>query len=277
MPGIERLSPEHRARKNCDGSAPINVSAKRGAGKVVAIDAIDYTRKIRLVQDLHGVYFDYHPNIQLDSIPLFIRNKARLESTHPDMYDYRSDVTVIAGLLYHVFSPLHLLGYARSITRQNGIVVVETAAMKRNDFTMQYNFDGKAYLYDWTDTWFPSLPLLDYMLRMCKLQPLDAIYVENLYYPDLIRVGVACRAIEDVIAEPNETIMIQSTKSFDNNIFVDIYGDVSDKPPVQFTPRRDSLALRGDSLTCDVYKTVMERAAHTPGPDELCLRLNAMC
>jgi hypothetical protein len=110
----------------------------------------------------------------------------------------------MAGLLYHVFSPLHLLSYARSITRKGGIVVVETAAMKRSDYTMQYNFDGERYLYDWTDTWFPSLPLLDYALRSAKLQPIDAVWVADSCYPDLIRVGVACRVVDEVIAEPTK-------------------------------------------------------------------------
>jgi hypothetical protein len=250
--------------------------AKRGAGEVVAIDAINYTRKVRLVQDLHGVYFDYYPDVQLDTIPQFIRHRQRLErGSRPEIYEYRSDVTVIAGLLYHVFSPLHLIACARSITRQGGIVVIETAAMRKDDFNMQYNFDGQRYIYGWTDTWFPSLPLLDYMLRLCKLQPLDAIWLENPIYPDLIRVGIACRAIPEVIAEPNETIMAQSANGLDHNIFVDICGDSSKKPPVDFTRQPEELVLRADGVTCDVYKTAMKRAAYRPGPDELCLRLDA--
>lgn len=250
--------------------------AKRGASKVVVMDAINYSEKIRLVHDLHGVSYDYHPNVQLDAVPQFIRNKARMDGTYLDRHDYRSDVTVIAGILYHVFSPFHLLGHARSITREGGIVIVETAAMKRNDFTMQYNFEGKRYIYDWTDTWFPSLPLLDYMMRMCKLQPIDVQWVWNFNYPDVIRVAVACRAMPDVIPQPEETIMAQSTLNLDHNIFVDTYGDGPFKPPVPFQARHDKVVLRPDGVTVDIFNTVDRFPAHDPQEDELRLRLDAM-
>jgi hypothetical protein len=249
--------------------------AKRGAAKVVVMDAINYSEKVRLVQDLHGVYFDYHPNVQLDAVPQFIRNKARMDGSFHDRYDYRADVTVIAGLLYHVFSPFHLLGHARSITREGGIVVIETAAMKRNDFLMQYNFEGQRYIYGWTDTWFPSLPLLDYMLRMCKLQPIDVQYVPNFNYPELIRVAIACRAVPDVIPQPHETIMRESTMNLDHNIFVDTYGDGQRGVPVKFTARHDEVVMRSDGVTVDVFNTVDKCRPYRPEEDELCLRLGA--
>ena len=251
--------------------------AKRGANKIVAMDAIDYTAKIRLVQDLHGVSYGYHPSVQLDTIPQYLRNKARMDGDYVDRYDFRSDVTVIGGILYHVFSPFHLLGIARSITREGGIVVVETAAMKRNDFTMQYNFDGRRYLYNWTDTWFPSLPLLDYMLRMCKLQPLDVMWVDDFNYPDVVRVAVACRATRDVIPFADETIMAQSTLNIDHNIFVDTFGDPGGgRPQVSFEPRLDKVVLRPDGVTADIFGSVDSFPSHSPAPDDLRLRLDAM-
>jgi len=247
--------------------------AKRGASKVVAMDGINYTSKIRLVQDLHGVSYDYHPNIQLDSVPGFLRNKARMDGEYLDRYDYRSDVTVIAGILYHVFSPFHLLGYARSITRKGGVVVIETAAMNRNDWAMLYNFNGAGYIYDWTDTWFPSLPLLDYMLRMCKLQPLDAMWVPQAQADGLVRIAIACRALADTLPMEGEDLMSKSTYNLDHNIFVDTFGE-PERPDVPFTPS-PGVVLRPDGQTCDIFATTQRRAAHETTVDEMVLRLSA--
>jgi hypothetical protein len=253
---------------------------KRGAQKVVAIDAINYSPKIRLMQDLHDVYFDYHPNVQLDSLVHFFKNKARMDGTYVNRNDYRCDLTVIAGMLYHVFSPFHLLGYARSLTRLNGLVLVETAAFKRPEYHMGYNFTGSSYIYGWTDTWFPTLPLLDYMLRMCKLRPLDMLWfmlwLRSPQDPDLVRVGVVCRAVEEPDAAPNESLMAQSTGNLDYNIFVDTFGERKQRPPVRFRRDQTALVLREQPPSCDLYATAMQRPAYVPKRDELRLRLDAM-
>jgi hypothetical protein len=250
--------------------------AKRGAQHVVAVDAINYSEKIRLLQDLHNVYFYYHPNVRLDDVVHFFQTKARVDGTYVNRYDYRCDLTVIAGMLYHVFSPFHLLGYARSLTRLNGLVLVETAAFKRPEYHMGYNFTGSSYIYGWTDTWFPTLPLLDYMLRMCKLRPLGMLWLPGPQDPDLVRVGVVCRAVEEPDAAPNETLMVESTGNLDYNIFVDTFGERKNRRPVRFHRDQNALVLREQPRSCDLYATAMQRPAYLPNPDELRLRLDAM-
>ena len=118
--------------------------------------------------------------------------------------------------------------------------------------------------------------LLDYMLRMCKLQPLDAIWLPNYNYPDVIRVAVACRAVADVVAQPLEMLMKQSTLNVDHNIFVDTFGDTPAAQLVPFTRSDEEFLVRPDGVTCDIYATVMARNAHQPQPDEIRLRLDAM-
>lgn len=251
--------------------------AKRGARKVVAIDAIDYSQKISLVRDLHGVNYDYHPNIQLDYAPTFFRNKARMDGEYLDRYDFRADLTVIGGMLYHVFSPIHLLGYARSVTRLGGLVMVETAALRRDTFEMMYNYVGAGrYIYDYTDTWFPSLPLLDYMIRMCKLRPIDMLWTPQVQYPDLVRVAVMCRATEDVLPFEGERLMQQSTINLDHNIFVDTFGERKDLPPLGFEVDSEDLVLRPDGESCDIYQTALSRKGFEAQPDQMRLRLDAM-
>jgi 2-polyprenyl-3-methyl-5-hydroxy-6-metoxy-1,4-benzoquinol methylase len=255
--------------------------AKRGAKRVIATDVYDLGAKVQLVQALHDVNFDYHPNIQLDRLVDFIKTKLRIENVYEedgdlvDPSDYRADLTVISGVLYHVFSPMHLLGYARSLTRRNGLVLVETAALKNADFYMRSNFTGGKYIYDWTDTWFPTLPLLDYMLRLCKLRPLDMAWLPQWQHPELIRVAAVCRAVTEPDAAASETLMAQSTLNVDYNIFVDTYGEPADRPDVPYRRANDGLVLRENGLSCDLYLTALKRPKHVPPPDDLRLRLNA--
>jgi hypothetical protein len=255
--------------------------AKRNAREVVATDVVNYVRKVNLVQDLHGIYFDYHPNVQLDDLLHFMKNRTRIDKIYRDdgglvdRYDYRSDLTTVAGMLYHVFSPFHLLGYARSLTRLNGLVLIETAALKTSDFYMRYNFTGSKYIYGWSDTWYPTLPLLDYMLRMCKLQPLDMVWLHQWQFPDLIRVAMVCRAVAEPDAAPGETLMVESTLNMDHNIFVETFGEPTDRPPVPFDIDENAIVVRENQVSCDLYATAVNRPAYVPAPDDLRLWLDA--
>ncbi|HEU0049615.1 MAG TPA: methyltransferase domain-containing protein, partial [Nitrososphaera sp.] len=102
---------------------------KRGARQVVAVDAADCSEKVELVKSWHGVQFDYYGNILLDKTVAFARSIGD-----------RFDIVVLSGILYHVFSPFHLLGYARSLVRRGGLVIIETAAILDQSYAMQYNF-----------------------------------------------------------------------------------------------------------------------------------------
>jgi hypothetical protein len=256
--------------------------AKRGAKRVVATDVFDLSGKVQLVQALHDIYFDYNPNVQLDTLVNFTKTKFRIENVYEkdgelvDPYDYRADLTIISGILYHVFSPFHLLGYARSLTRLNGLVLVETAALRNPDFYMRYNFTGANYIYGWTDTWFPTLPLLDYMLRLCKLRPLDMAWLPQWQYPELVRVAVVCRAVAEPDAAPGENLMAQSALNVDHNIFVDTFGEPTDRPEVPFLRDERDLVVRGDGLSCELYATALRRPEHVTPRDDLRLRLDAV-
>jgi hypothetical protein len=80
--------------------------AKRGAQRIVAVDAGNASDKVQLVKSLHSVDFEYYPRVKLGETVSFARSIGD-----------RFDIVVLSGILYHVFSPLHLLGYARSLTR----------------------------------------------------------------------------------------------------------------------------------------------------------------
>src|SRR6266480_4055697 len=116
--------------------------AKRGARQVVAVDRLDFSDKVELVKSLHGVQFEYYGKILLDNTVAFGRSIGD-----------RFDIVVLSGILYHVFSPVHLLGYARSLARTGGLVIIETAAILDQSYSMQYNFQSDGYVYHWWDVW----------------------------------------------------------------------------------------------------------------------------
>jgi 2-polyprenyl-3-methyl-5-hydroxy-6-metoxy-1,4-benzoquinol methylase len=103
--------------------------AKRGARQVVAVDVRDYSEKVELVKSWHRVQFEYYSHILSDNTVAFAKSIGD-----------RFDIVVLSGILYHVFSPVHLLGYARSLARLGGLVIIETAAILDQAYTMQYNW-----------------------------------------------------------------------------------------------------------------------------------------
>ena len=224
---------------------------------------------------LHGVDFEYHGNVQVDDVVSFINRKSRLERFGTGTSRERFDVVVASAMLHRVFSPLHLIGYARSLVRPGGIVIFETAALLTPTFTQQYNYMGGRYIYGWTDTWFLSVPLLDYLVRFCKMAPLDCVYFRQ-GNDGLARVAVACRAVETVIADEAETIMEMSTRNFD---YASI---VADDPPgprlpdVPYQGGRDGLVFRPATGTCDLFASCSAMPPYEPTEDEVVLRLGAM-
>lgn len=250
---------------------------KRGASDVVAFDAMNNTEKVDLIKQLHGVSFQYQANTRIDQTAEFMKTKVRLDVGGRDPSDWRVDVTVASGLLYHVAAPLPLFGHLRSVTRSGGLVILETAAINRREFDMRYGYDGERYIYGWSDTWFPSVPLLDHLLRTCRLKPLDVVYLDqNDIYPDLVRLAVVCRAVDDVVESAGETRMAQSALNVDFHVAVDLEGDRGGPEIALARPDHRHPVLRSGMDACDMYATVNAQPGEQPGPDEIRLRLDAM-
>jgi hypothetical protein len=114
------------------------------------------------------------------------------------------DLINLSGVLYHVFSPFHVLAGLRPLLKQGGIMIVSTNVIARDDFSMEFNNGGK--LQSEINTfWYLSVNMFDYMLRYFQLVPIDCIYYK---YPrqDVVRyvkdfdagyLSVVCRAVSD--------------------------------------------------------------------------------
>jgi SAM-dependent methyltransferase len=191
--------------------------ARRGATEVVAVDALNLSRRVSLVQAAYGVHFDYFGNVGISNIVSFLTMRTKLNSVGIAPQRFGFDMVILSGVLYHVFSPLHVLGAVRSCLREGGLAILETAAVRSDRYELRFNFTGTRYIYGWTDVWFPSLPLLDYLCRFVKLEPIDCVYLgpSDSACPDVVRVGLVCRAVSRFIHREAEQLLEESTRNLE--------------------------------------------------------------
>jgi SAM-dependent methyltransferase len=250
--------------------------ARRGAREVVAVDGLNLSSRISLVQAAYEVEFDYHGNVGLTTLYDFLTERTRFRGAVGVEQSFGFDVVILSGLLYHVFSPLHVLGTVRSCVRAGGLVIVETAAVRSREYDLRFNFSGTRYIYGWTDVWFPTVALLDYLCRFVKLAPLDCVYLgpSDPGCPDIIRIGIVCRATEHVVPREAEVLMEQSTHNFEYSSL--LRRQVPRGPGEEDVPyEMDKAALHGCSNveTCDLIAAVETTAPLSYSRDQLLLRL----
>jgi 2-polyprenyl-3-methyl-5-hydroxy-6-metoxy-1,4-benzoquinol methylase len=174
------------------------------------------------------------------------------------------DVVVASGLLYHVLDPLQALLYIRGTVRNGGLLILETAAIQGNEPVLEFNTNCHIYgPVQSADYWFPTIGLLDYLLRFAHLQVLNACYFSQTH--KVMRVAVVCRATSGV-AMPDTWLSAQDSMS--NNIratidpcidwntvistepdipYMGASGTLFTKKELALTPRSAQLAL-GDLL-----------------------------
>ena len=198
------------------------LAKRQGARSVVALDAVDLTDRIRLVQGSYDVSFEYYPRISIGRIKEFLSERAKLSrywgQTHVET---GFDVVTLGGVLYHVFSPLHLLGLARTLLRPGGLLILETAASCQDGYTLDWVFQGDRWLYpSGTNTWFVTLKLLDHFLRFFKLKTIDCAHLPPEH--GVVRVALAAVAVpEPLPLKGEEQWFLPSTKNIDYNEIVD--------------------------------------------------------
>jgi tRNA (mo5U34)-methyltransferase len=84
--------------------------------------------------------------------------------SHPLLRD-GFDIIQHLGLLYHLRDPMLSLAQCRSIIRDDGTLLVETAFDGSDSVSMQLNVENRIY-DDHTTWWAPTLACLEGMLRM---------------------------------------------------------------------------------------------------------------
>lgn len=156
--------------------ALIPVLMRRGGAKrVLATDLEPHcSEKIQAVKAAYDVEFDYQNVGPMDGLHRKIKGGF--------------DLINCSGLLYHVWSPLHVLAGTRALLRRNGLMIVSTNVVLTEGMHAEFNAGGR--MQDEPNTfWYPTLELLEYELRYLRLQPVDAIAVPHASIATHIRYG----------------------------------------------------------------------------------------
>jgi len=170
---------------------------RRGAARVLAVDAVDHClEKLNFIRQAYGVEFDYaRVGLMYD----LSRKLAKFGGY---------DLINMSGLLYHVFSPLHVIASARGLLKKNGLMIISTNVVNRNDQTMEWNASGRLQVE--TNTfWYMSIPALEDFIRYFGMKPIDALYLPMTKKPganglemETGYMSVVCRADDDSTPDP---------------------------------------------------------------------------
>jgi SAM-dependent methyltransferase len=243
---------------------------RRSAAKVVAYDRPAWTYRDRyldridLIREALGIDFELFSGAPLRSL-----GEAMARRSTPPF-----DIVVMSGVLYHVYDPLAILGVARGLLRDGGIMIVETGATLDGDLTMSFNARGRF----WTGTtyWLPSVACLDEMLRFFRLEPLDCIHLALGGQPRIGRIAVACRATDRFMPESGDTWLEPNPgRVIDYSEHLDWSRVASDLPPVFYDGSRPDLVRRESAMGIDIWRTVSHRPEWQVSDEQIQLLLNA--
>lgn len=259
-----------------EGLVPVLLK-RRGAADVVAVDGLDFSDKVACVKAAYDADFAYLPNVMSGSLLRALEERHAGEITrhrYTGAPEPRQgfDVVICSGVLYHVFSPFHVLAAARSALRPGGLMVIETAALPLDAYIMQYNFAGTGYVLGPSDTWFPTVPLIDHFLRFLKLMPLDACWLPAGDH--LVRFACVARATGHRPTLPQETLMEQATWNLEYaTLLREDFARGGETTPVPYTTASPRPVYRAGVGSCDLHATMRARPALVPGAAQVELRL----
>lgn len=141
---------------------------RRGAASVVATDAYPWgLERFLFCKRALNSRVRGHYDVSVYELATALTNRL---GSRPSF-----DVVLCFGVLYHLRDPLLALAQIRSVLKQDGIALIETAFFHSRKPVMYFNSRGKLFYDDPTTWWAPSWPCLR---DMCEASLLDAARVD---------------------------------------------------------------------------------------------------
>ena len=235
-----------------EGLIPV-VMKRAGASEVLATDAIDHCwDKLEAVQHYYGVEFEYKSVGLMYELDKKLRGRA-------------FDLVHCSGLLYHVLSPVMVLGGLRPLVKRNGLMIVSTNVVAEDGYRMEFNNAGRIQVE--RDTfWYPTVKLLDYTLRYLRLRPIESLFVPHEEMRTDFRVtfdkpsgylSVLCRAVDEVVAEDGDEWMRAAPTSWEYKGLID--WELAARQPVSQIRTKaepDRRFYRPDTDSLDLWEAV---------------------
>ena len=177
---------------------------RRGAGNVTSYDRIDFSEWIRFIEENLAISFNYTCGYSLNHL------KTNLAATGLAPFD----VVIFSGVLYHMFDPLAGLAIVRGLTRNGGLMLIETSAVftEKDECLMHFNNSGR--FFPGTNYWQISVSCLDYLLRTLRYELLDVSFYKGAIRDGIRqgRIAVVCRAVNKPISSPGDEWMPKTAK-----------------------------------------------------------------
>lgn len=174
-----------------EGLIPV-LMKRGGAARVLALDAVPHcAEKMDGLKKIYGVDFEFGKTGLMYDLARRIP-------------DQGFDFINVSGLLYHVISPMHVIAGLRPLLKRNGLMIVATNVIRREDCSMVFNDRG--VLQRETNTfWYHTIPALEAMIRFFGMKPIDCLYhpgsassqVSRLEGAEVGYMGVVCRALDE--------------------------------------------------------------------------------
>lgn len=186
-----------------EGLMPI-LMRRGGANRVLATDAVPHClEKMRLLPEIYRVDFQFH------AVGLMYDLAAKLR----DFGGF--DFINLSGVLYHVFSPMHVVAGLRPLLKKNGLMLISTNVVRRADYSMAFNRGGD-FQSETNTFWYLSIPMLEYMVRYFNMTPIDCLYQPAAASEEAGAetqagyLAVMCRANDDPGSAPPDPWAAQS-------------------------------------------------------------------
>jgi 2-polyprenyl-3-methyl-5-hydroxy-6-metoxy-1,4-benzoquinol methylase len=175
-----------------EGLIPV-LMTRQGARSVLATDFENW-----LADKVNAVKFAYDADFDFQSVGL-------MYDLHRKLSGRSFDFINCSGLLYHVWSPLHVLSGVRPLLKRHGLMIVSTIVNLTDDRFAEFNRAGMLN-GECNTFWYLSAGMLEYMLWYLRLQPIKALgFVHGEHWrgpgdsgpnEDRGYVSVLCRAID---------------------------------------------------------------------------------
>lgn len=236
--------------------------ARRGA-VVTATDTNAMFGRVRLLQEVYGVDFDYLPHFpvtnfvdqifSLQASRSFAASRPlRTSQTTPFGYDF----VFSSGLIYHVLNPVdHLVNYRR-MCKLGGLCLVESAMLLSDAIEMVHDWREDTKTFGGNATWFISTRAVEVFLKAAFFQPLGYVWVPSSPYGDrqLVRLAVVARAVDHRPFSDEETALIKGSELYKNFDFKPLYlsgqltGTCETPPEVDMSALHDASDMRGSAI-----------------------------
>lgn len=242
-----------------EGLMPV-LMGRAGASRVLAVDGTDHClEKLAAVQHYHATPFEY-------------RTVGPMYGLSEKLGGEGFDLINCSGLLYHVVSPMLVLGGLRASLRRGGLMIVSTNVVLDREPCADFNAAGRLQA-EGNTFWYLSTGLLDYVIRYLRMTPIACLHLPHDEMETEWRMttgkrsaylSVLCRAVDEIVPPAGDSWMADSVGSSWEHAWLTDWARADAQPASRIRTRGESLwawgRRRGGAAPIDLTAAVESQA-----------------